>query len=208
MIFLPKCAAALAALCPTEQGHYALASVRLRETAGNNWRAEATDGKVLAILQGPSAPSDRDLRLAAELPRPAALLTDALVPAPALRDAAKAGDKDGRIAVLLGSPQIQLAAGAGVVRCEPGVGRFPDCDAVLPKRHAMVSVRIDADYLIDLLRCAAAVAKTVDKDKPVVQLHFYADSLHRGDRYASPLGLTTQGAGGLVFDGLVMPLTN
>ena len=47
---------------------------------GGRWRLTATDGKLLAIVRGPSAPCPQDEEAAAKLPPVEALVSSAIIP--------------------------------------------------------------------------------------------------------------------------------
>jgi hypothetical protein len=49
-LYLPR---NLTALATRDSGRYSLAAVRVRDAGGGLYRADATDGKILAIVEGP-----------------------------------------------------------------------------------------------------------------------------------------------------------
>src|SRR5262245_33452262 len=134
MLFLPKCSAGVASLADGPGGRRPLHCVHVREFAGGAWRLEATNGKALGVVRGPSAPSPADLAAGAALPAPAALAFEALVPAGDFARAMRPLGKGRSLAVLLGSREVVMAAGDTVTRCAPDGGRFVDVGAVLPGR--------------------------------------------------------------------------
>ncbi|MFO0845838.1 MAG: hypothetical protein U0797_26225 [Gemmataceae bacterium] len=196
MLFLPSCCRAVTTLATGGSKHYALSCVRVRQAPGARFRVEATDGRVLGIVHGRSAPTPADLEAARDLPRPEVLALEALVPAGVLRKAFRALPGDRSLGVLLGDP-VLLAAGETVSRCAADPGRYPDVEGVLAKAPALVSIRVDPDLLITLLKTAAAVSQA--GDRPGVELLWWGPD--------KPLGVTAQGAGGVFFDGLLMPMT-
>lgn len=203
MIFLPKCAAPITTLTADGAGRYAMTAVRLRELAGGDWRLEATDGRVLGIIRGPSAPTTEDEAAAQALPESAALALEALVPAKEMQKAFRAvpkgkGQEDRCLGVMLTRHEVLLVAGESIIPCQPTDGRFPDVDFALPKKPSMFSIRVNAEYMMDLLKVAAAVAKTKDGSASV-ELLFWSKDL--------PLGVISQGDDGITFDGLLSPLT-
>jgi hypothetical protein len=199
MIYLPRSAGRLASLAAGDSARYALTCVRVRELPGGQFRVEATDGKALGVLRGPSLPSKADRRAAQALPRPESLALEALLPAASLRKAFKAlpkGDRGGgrRLGVLLANPQSLLVVGDGVLPQPTADARFPDFGSVLPARPALVSFRVNPDLLVDLLKVAAAA---MEEGGGVEILYWGA---------GKPIGLISQGADGVAFDGLLMPL--
>lgn len=202
MIHLPRCCAAVTSLAAGERSKRVLTFVHVRQLADARWRVEATDGRALGVLHGPSSPTPEDLDAALALPTPERLAAEALLPAAEIRRAFESLPKgrrgcDRTLGVLLARPQTMLVAGGTVARCACEDGRFPDVDGVLPKGPALVSIRIDPELLAGLLRAAGAVAKT--GERPGVELLWWGK-----DR---PLGVACRGAAGVCFDGLLMPLT-
>lgn len=201
MLFLPRSAAAVAALAAGQDTRYAVSCVRLREMADSWWRLDATDGRALAIVRGPSEPSEKEKEAAGALPEPDSHLLEVLLPGGDFAGLFKAlprpqrGGKPGRLGLLLGRPEVVALAGPSVVRLAPGDGRFPDTDAVLPGAPAPASICVNPNLLIALLRAAAAVAG----DGQRVELLLW--------RPHQPMGVTSRGENGLTFDGILMPLT-
>ncbi len=196
MIFLPKSAAPLAALAAGSDTRYSLSCVRLRELADAHFRLEATDGRVLGILRGPSSPTAADRVAGESLPEPDTLALEALLPGRGLLGALRGLKGEARLAVRLARPQALLASGGCLTRLDCLDGRFPDTDGVLPQRPAPVSFRVDADLLVRLLKAAGAVAEA--GDCAGVEVLYWGRDM--------PIGVTARGAAGLAFDGLIMPL--
>ena len=197
MIFLPRCAAALAPLACGANGRQAMGCLRLREAANAHFRLEATDGKVLGILRGPSSPSAAERRAAESLPEPECLALEALLPRKGFQEAMRPLKGEARLGVRLARPQTLLVAGASVTRLDGAGGRYPDVDGALPKRPAPVSFKVDAGLLIRLLKAAGAVAASGDSAS--VEILFWSKD--------KPVGVITRGDHGLTFDGLIMPLS-
>jgi hypothetical protein len=200
MIHLPRSAVRLVGLAAGDSARYSLTCVRVRELPGGQFRVEATDGKALGVLRGPSRPSTADKRAADALPRPDALALEALLPAAGLRKAFKALAKEDRrgtrrLGVLLANPQSLLVAGDKVLTQPTAEARWPDIEAVLPTRPALDSFRVNPGLMIELLKVAAAVAE----EGAGVEILFWGAG--------KPVGVTAQGADGVAFDGLLMPLT-
>jgi hypothetical protein len=99
--------------------------------------------------------------------------------------------------VLLSSPEVLISAGDTIFAARPVEGRFPDYASVLPKAPAPVAFKVSPLLLIDLLKAAAAVARTADGG-PGVEVLYWSST--------SPIGVTARGADGVTFDGLLMPL--
>jgi hypothetical protein len=174
---------------------YAIYCVRVRELADAHFRLEATDGRVLGILRGPSAPTAADRKAAASLPEPDALALEALLPRRGFLEAIRGLKGEARLAVRLAKPEVLMASGDSLTRLDCLDGRFPDVDGVLPKSPAPVSFRVDAGLLVRLLKAAGAVA---GDSSAVEVLYFGRDK---------PIGVIARGAGGVTFDGLIMPLS-
>src|SRR5262245_16982909 len=159
MLFLPKCAAGVTALADGPGGRRPLHCVRVRELNGGDWRLEATNGKALGVVRGPSSPGPADVAAARALPAPESLALESLLPARDLARAMRQLGANGLLAVLLGSREAVLCAGGTVSRCPAEDARFVDVDAVLPARPAPVSVKFDPRLLIAVLKAAQAVAE-------------------------------------------------
>ena len=132
MIFLPRCAAALAPLACGANGRQAMGCLRLREAANAHFRLEATDGKVLGILRGPSSPSAAERRAAESLPEPECLALEALLPRKGFQEAMRPLKGEARLGVRLARPQTLLVAGADkaqrleeILTDRTGQARFP-----------------------------------------------------------------------------------
>src|SRR5262245_6180805 len=90
MIFLPRCAGSVAALTAAQTARLSMTAVRVCELAGGHWRIEATDGRVLGIIRGPSSPTPQDQRAAEALPEPESLALEVLLQAQEFAAAFKA----------------------------------------------------------------------------------------------------------------------
>lgn len=194
MILIPKSAHLLASLVSHDALRHFCGAVHVQEledpSGGLCFRAEATDGRKLAIIRGPSnLPSV----LPESVPDPVAL--EGLIPAKAFKEAMGLVPKDGKLAVAFGPNEVMMVAGETVFRTALADGRFPPVDAVLPQKPARFSVRVDPKLLIEVLRAAMEVT---DFDHPGVQLLFWD-----ADR---PIGITAEGYAGLTFDALLMPV--
>src|SRR5262249_13215104 len=132
------------------------------------------------------------------------LLPSAIVPAREFAQALKAVPRPGRngevrqAGILLASPEVILTGGESVFRAVPVEGRFPDANAILPKRPAPVSFKVNPDLLCLLLKAAAEVSRSTG-EQPVVEVLVWSAQ--------QPVGVISHGDGGLTFDGLIMPLT-
>jgi hypothetical protein len=100
------------------------------------------------------------------------------------------------VGLALAPNEFLIAAGAQTFRGLALDGRYPDTDSVIPAAGAVFHVQVDAKYLIDLLSVAAAFAP--DPAHPSVRLLFWSPK--------TPIGVLA-GAGGVFFDGLLMPLS-
>jgi DNA polymerase III sliding clamp (beta) subunit (PCNA family) len=207
-VFLNKSLARLAQLAADDQTRYAMSGVRVIRYEGGYFRLVATDGRKLAVVQGPSAvspdnpPEGGAARLTldslAEAPDD---LCDAVVPVGAWKQAFKLGPKDAPVGIALGGAGvITVASGRASERHQALEGRYPDYETVLPKRVPLVRVRLDPAHLVALCQVVMALPSE-DRDHPAVELLLYAaNGTH-------PVGLMAKAAGGITFDALVMPLT-
>ena len=193
MIFIPKAASGMCALASKDAARYALNHLRVREVAGERFHLEATDGKRLAILRGPCLPTPQEVLAAGAHASPETILTEGLLLASVLKGAFKMeGDNLG---ILLGRPNTLLFVINKSLITEPGEGRFPDVDAVLPKTPALFSIAVDPILLASIL---TAASKVQHPDACKVQLLFW--------NATSPMGIICQGPDGITFDAMLMPL--
>ena len=88
MLFLPKCVAGVTSLAAGQGGRRPLHCVRVRQFKGDDWRIDATNGRALGIVRGPSSPGPLELAAARALPAPESLVLESLISA---RDLAKFG---------------------------------------------------------------------------------------------------------------------
>jgi hypothetical protein len=188
-LYLPRNLAGLAQLAGGNAGRTALHAVRVRDPGGGLYRAEATDGRLLAVVQGtvPRA-------CYPALDEAADSGAEALVARDDWRRAFQLGDRR-RPVGLAADPEggLILAAGDQALTVRACDGRFPDTDAVLPRHGSLVAVRLNPTLLGGLLKLAA----TLNPDGGVDLLFFGP---------GKPLGLMTRNDSGQTFDALLMPL--
>jgi DNA polymerase III sliding clamp (beta) subunit (PCNA family) len=188
-LYLPRNLAALATVAARDCGRYSLAAVRVKDPGGGLYRAEATDGKVLAIVQGPAP--EACYPALEERPDGDA---EVLIPRDDWQKAFRLGDRHRPVGLAAWGGEITLAVGDQALTTRPVDGRYPDVDQILPRHGALLAVRLDPGLLAELLKVATAV-----NPGGGVDLLFYG----RG----KPLGLMTRSNGGQTFDALIMPLT-
>jgi hypothetical protein len=184
---LPRNLAALADV--TGRGRFAADAIRVGDSGTGLYRAEAANGKVVAIVQGAVADASYP-----NLDPPAGEASETLVSGDDWRRAFRLGDRTRPAGLAAGPDSLALAVGDQTLATRPLAERFPDVDSVLPKQGPLVAVRLDPSLLIPLLKAAAALGP-----ENGVELLYYG----RG----KPLGLRARNAGGQAFDGLLMPLT-
>jgi hypothetical protein len=144
-LYLPRNLAGLGQLAGGNSGRTALHTVRVRDPGGGLYRAEATDGRLLAIVQGPvphaSYPSLDEA--------PDGGGAEALVAKDDWGRAFGLGDRR-RPVGLAADPEggLTLAAGDQALTARSCDGRYPDTDAVLPMHGPLVAVRLDPALLV------------------------------------------------------------
>jgi hypothetical protein len=188
LLYLPRNLACLAALAARDSARYGLQAVRVRDPGGGLYRAEATDGRLLAVLRGPVPDADYPA-LDGHDPGEGA---EVLVGRDDWLRAFRLGDKARPVGLAASGGELVLAVGDQALTAQPAEGRYPDVDQVLPRHGPLLSVRLDPVLLGALLRAAAAV------NPGGVDLLYYGPG--------KPLGLMTCTADGHAFDGLLMPL--
>lgn len=206
MIFLPKTLSHLIPLTADDNGRFAMSGVRLIELDGGPevgpcFRVEVTDGRRAVIVRAPCEPHELDAHAASMLPVLDPAGVQGIVPADHFLRAIKAVPKptyqyEPRLIVSLGQDEVILATHETVIRTPYLQGRYPDFEAVLPKKPAPVCFKVNPHLLIELLKAAAACCE--DAQAPWVEVLYWSDG--------APVGIITRGADGLTFDGLLMPL--
>ncbi len=188
-VFLPRNLAALAGVVAKDATRFSVNALHVID-GGDTYRVEATDGRRLAVVRGP-APEAQHPALDTAFGGAA----EALVPADSWREAFRAkGKKEQPVGLVADDTSFKLAVGQTVIEGQRPEGRFPSCDAVLPKKPALLALKVDPTLLAGLLAAAAAL-------EPVggVELLFYGRE--------KPLGVSGKNDAGQFFDGLLMPLT-
>src|SRR5262245_8459444 len=110
-LYLPRNVAGLVGLANRQATRFALDAVRVLDAGNGLYRVEATDGKALGIIQGPSAEAAYPLLEEHGEPGP-----ELLVPGDAWRQAFKLGDKRRPVGIGLGAAGITLAVGDRAVQ--------------------------------------------------------------------------------------------
>lgn len=208
ILLLPPALAGLAKVC-AEHSRYALCGVRLSRTGPNRYRAEATDGKCLARVDGehdnpedypawPELEGAPNGSAAATVPAAAWQAAFKAIPKAALRSRKRvlAG-----VAAVLGADVVTLASTDLDTRnlSQPRLldGRWPATDEVFPKKAPKATVKVNAVRLAELLKVAAAFGPGEVGDNAIT-LEVYGDG--------KPMVLRTSN-GAQTFSGLIMPLS-
>jgi hypothetical protein len=193
MLFLHRNLGPLATLAAKDPTRYAANAVRVRDPGDGSYRLEVTDGRRLMVVRSPAAEAQNYPALDPAF-RGAA---DVLVPAESWREAFRAKGKKGQglpVGLAADDTSFKLAVGEKVVTGSAPEGRFPEFTAVLPKKPALLALRVDPMLLAGLLLAAAALDPSGG-----VALLFYGRE--------KPLGVSGRNDAGLFFDGLLQPLT-
>jgi hypothetical protein len=186
---LPKVLGALAALAPRSAGRCPPA-VHVLGLGGNCYRAEVCDPRRLLIVRGKCRNDEGD---STDPTTPAGEL---LIPSQDWLAGFRLARKHQQaVALAADGAGFVLAAGGREVRGQQHAGRFPPTDFVLPKRGALVSVRVSAQLLEELLQAAAGV---LGPDGGVDLLFYGRDQ---------PLGIAGKTEEGDYLDALIAPLT-
>ena len=189
VLYLPPNLAALATVARREASRYALGAIHVRSPGGGLYRVEATDGRILAVVQG-SVPKASYPPLE-DRPEGDA---QALIARDDWQRAFRLGDRRRPVGLATDGAEIHLAVGDQALTTRACDGRFPDVDAVLPQGGALLAVRLNPSLLIELLKVAVAVSAGEGVD-----VLFYGRD--------KPVGLLARNDEGQTFDGLIMPLT-
>jgi hypothetical protein len=210
---LPPRLKALAELCAKNEGRYSMQGVILKRTP-DGYEACATDGRFLGRVQGrfpedlghyPNLPgmNGHDGREA---------VPEVLVPAKEWKEclglAPKFGKYDSKPVlenVLVRTYAKDTTFGATdlsksrVVTVQNGEGRYPAYDEVIPDDGKCLSLDVDADKLIALLKVAKEFA---DPDSGKVRLE-----IRRGRKWVKPLKVVAASRDE-EFSGILMPLSD
>ncbi len=212
---LPKNLGAIASLCADENPRWAVERVQLEINPDGSYRAAATDGRVLGIVEGPApAPAD-------EYPAPAALTsapngaTTAHISSADWTRAFKGLPKGkilrhrpalGNVAVVMGAESVTLATTDGQTETVQTVSardeskpRFPAVRDAVPNGPPVAEVKLDAVLLTELLKCAAAFAPDCDGAYRPITVQFHGKG--------KPLTVRTSN-NGQTFTGLIMVYGN
>jgi hypothetical protein len=193
LVYLPRNLAALTTLaCRHEHPRFAATQgIRVLDQRNGLYRAEVTDGRRAAIIQGPIPDGG-----AAVLDDPVDGVGEVLVPAADWKEAFRLKGDHRRIGLATNDAGgLTFATDTQTLHAIPLAGRFPDINAVLPKAGPLVAVRVDPVLLAGLLQVAGAV--TGEEGGGVTLLFFGKDK---------PLGLSTRNGDGQAFDALLVPL--
>lgn len=212
LLRLPRNVAALSSLCAsTEHSRYgATTGIRIQLRDDGVLRLDATDGRVLGVVQCPPCVGEWDH---AEDVVEAHYLdpddrTVVIVPAKEWKEGLKLkADRsrvydDSGITVATDGNQVILANQSGKITTPQVEGRFPDVDAVLRssilENKPRFAVRLDPKLFIKLLQTASAF--TAD-DACGVTLVYYGPGL--------PVGVVAENRENQQsFDGLIVPLVS
>jgi hypothetical protein len=214
-VYFPRNVAKLAKLASTSPGRYALGCVRVQAAGDGTYRVEATDGRVLGVVRGPSL----DVSYPAVEDAPNGV-TEALIPAKDWQDAFRLKGKADAIGLAMcrieretpipdgqrteDGPECTVrvhrpclfASDKGQLATEAEEGRYPPTDEVIPKHGALVAFRLDPAALVRLLEVVTALA---DVDNRAVTFLYYGKG--------RVIGLAAHNSQGQFFDGVIMPLS-
>lgn len=182
---LPHNVSAIVKAAAKASVRYALAAVKMDASADGQYRVEATDGKVLARVEGNTEPASTLTDYPALVSAPNSA-SSALVPAAGLGAAGKSTKHP--IGISLGEKQTTIGtvrkAGIDVSTLENCDGRYPQTDDVFPSAQkgasVVFSITFDPELLASLLEIASTYTDRVrfdffGKDKPA-ELHGQSES--------------------------------
>jgi DNA polymerase III sliding clamp (beta) subunit (PCNA family) len=165
-LLLPANLASLANACPAAAEWFALTGVLVKATA-NGYEAVATNGRILALVQGDSAADPLEYPHVPELVEAPPSQDQAVIPASEWREAFRSVPRGkavriepilGHVAVHLGQQESLLATSDGErasVRQTRNVeGRYPNYEAVLPSDEPALTIVLDPDLLLALVKIA------------------------------------------------------
>jgi hypothetical protein len=197
LVALPRNLAKLSQACSTESARYgATTGIRVKATSDGLYRLEVTNGRILAVVQGPLEPEPLAVNGFALEPG------EVMVPKETWDKAFKVKPPRNCRPIFalphLGSDgkAVEILACDTTLKAEAVEGRFPDVDNVLPGVPPVARFCVDPWLFIDLLKVAADVM-TNDESKRVEVLFWGFDK---------PVGVCARNSEGQTFDGLIVPL--
>jgi DNA polymerase III sliding clamp (beta) subunit (PCNA family) len=203
MLLLPPNMAHVGKCAAKDGARYAMTAVRLNAMP-NGYRAEATNGRILARVDGVHKDAPEDYPTFPALAAAPNSGTSALVPLDSWADAFKLPAKRGHdrlkcVATIIGANEVTFG-GTDLERCRTlntrlVDGRWPDTDAVLPQDAPSATITLNADLLVELLRVASEFSP--DGEGRVTL------EVHAGNK---PAVIRTSN-GSQQFTGLIMPLS-
>jgi hypothetical protein len=198
LLFIPRSLCALKRVAAkAEHSRFgATTGIRIAVSSGL-FRAEATDGRRVLVVQGlvpaldPPWPGFKDT--------PDDAFQTIILPKE-LERACKLGEdwvqqKFGSVGLATVGNQVYLGLGNDIINTRTVEGRFPNVNAVIPKKRPLFSFRIDPKILAETL---LAVSELLPEFSKAVQVFYYGDD--------QPLGFCAQNAdNGMMIDALVVP---
>jgi DNA polymerase III sliding clamp (beta) subunit (PCNA family) len=200
-LHLPAALGPLVGSAADDQGRYSMNGVEIREQGNNTFCCTVTDGRQLVIARGPCpkrgmlsgmsdarvvVPSDAWQELFRKAPKGLTVWRPGL---PALAEPVS-------IELLLNG-KLRFTASAGrTFECDAVDGRFPDWSQIVPKTRPRFSIKVNPDFLIEVLR---TVSRMLGDDNRQVTLCFWSDS--------APMAVVAKDRDrGICLDALLMPL--
>lgn len=170
----------------------ATSGVRLLDQDNGLYRAEATDGVVLAVVQGPTDP------MACPFPDPLDGVRELVIDSKDWQKAFALDKNAQTIAVISnGATAVQLCSLSQTLRGQAVEGRFPDVNRVLPTQTPLFSVKITVRHFMRILKVCAAFC---EEGAESVGLHYYGEK-------AGVIGFSCRNAEhGQTLDALLAPL--
>lgn len=170
----------------------ATTGVRLLDLDNGLYRAEATDGRVLGIVQGPSDPT------ACPFPDPLDGVRELVIGS---NDWTKAFalDKNAKTiaAISDGKRAVQFCSLTQTLRGQPVEGRYPEVNRVIPTGTPLFTVKVNILYFMRILKVCAAFCEEGCKS---VDMHYYGSK-------AGVIGFSCRNAEhGQTLDALLVPL--
>jgi DNA polymerase III sliding clamp (beta) subunit (PCNA family) len=209
MLLLPTNLASLVKMAGDDT-RYSMSGISLSVLPDGRYRAEATNGRYLARVEGTPDSSDDYPVIPALVSAPNSA-TSALIPADDWTGAMKSAPKGrkigarpvlGNVAVVMGEKTTALGttdcASESVRQAINIEGRYPKTDDVFPAGEPAVTFDVDPKLLAELLTVAAGIA--CDSQHNRVTITVYSNR--------APILVEAQNASkAQTFRGLVMPLT-
>jgi hypothetical protein len=196
-LYLPATLGPLARCAASDNGRYSMCGVQVADPGDGTSRCAVTDGRKLLVARG-LCPQEGELGCPSDaaVVVPSAEWNELFRKVPKLFNGYPHGSSVPVGVDVLPGFKLRLLRPDRQQFCDPVDGRFPDWRTILPKGAPVFAIKVNPEYLIDVL---ATVRAMLAEDNQAVTLCFWKPS--------APMAVVAKdGTSGVCLDGLLMPL--